>query len=165
MDMTLKYLGMAVLSAMQHSGSAPRIFLDYIGQTILAHATYVYGGTPPSRDLPRGNLAPWQARRAKEYLSANLYGDIPLASVATECNLSVSHFSHAFRRTFGRSPHRWLMERRIDAVQNLLLTSQLTLAEIASKCGFADQPALNRCFKRVLGESPGKWRKSRKGHQ
>ena len=165
MDMTLKHLGMAVLSAMQHGGPAPRIFLDYIGQTILTHATYVYGGTPPSRDLPRGNLAPWQTRRAKEFLSANLYADISLASVATECNLSVSHFAHAFRRTFGRSPHRWLMERRIDAVQNLLLTSQLTLAEVASKCGFADQPALNRCFKRVLGESPGKWRKSRKGHQ
>jgi len=97
---------MAVLSAMQHGGPAPRIFLDYIGQTILTHATYVYGGTPPSRDLPRGNLAPWQTRRAKEFLSANLYADISLASVATECNLSVSHFAHAFRRTFGRSPHR-----------------------------------------------------------
>jgi AraC family transcriptional regulator len=165
MDTTLKHLGMAVLSAMQEGGPAPKIFLDYIGQAILAHATYVYGRTSPSPGLPRGHLAPWQARRAKEFLSANLYGDVPLAAVAAECNLSLSHFAHAFRRTFGRSPHRWLMERRIDAVQNLLLTTQWTLAEVASKCGFADQPALNRCFKRVLGESPGEWRKSRKGHQ
>jgi len=164
MDTTLKHLGMAILSAIQRGEPAPKIFLDYIGHAILAHATYVYGGTPASLGLIRGHLAPWQARRAKEFLNANLYGDVSLASVAAECNLSVSHFAHAFRRTFGRPPHRWLMERRIDAVKGLLLTSRLTLAEIASKCGFADQSALNRSFKRVLGESPGEWRKSRKGH-
>jgi AraC family transcriptional regulator len=164
MDTTLKHLGMSVLSAIQRSEPEPKIFLDYIGQTILAHATYIYGGTPASPDLIRGQLAPWQVRRAKEFLNANLYGDVSLASVAAECNLSVSYFAHAFRRTFGRPPHRWLMERRIDAVKNLLLTSRLTLAEVASKCGFADQSALNRSFKRVLGESPGEWRRSRKGH-
>src|SRR5580693_3513008 len=95
MDTTLKHLGMAVLSALQDRGPAPKIFLDYIGQAILAHATYVYGGTQPSPGLRRGHLAPWQARRAKEFLSANLYGDVPLAAVAAECNLSLSHFAHA----------------------------------------------------------------------
>jgi AraC family transcriptional regulator len=166
MDATLKYLGLAVLSAMQRGDPPPKIFLDCIGQTILAHATGVYGGVQASSALMLpGQLAPWQARRAKEFLSANLYGDVPLASVAAECNLSVSHFAHAFRRTFGRPPHRWLMERRIDAVKNLLLTSHLSLAEVANKCGFADQSALNRSFKHILGESPGQWRRSRNGHQ
>ncbi|WP_158749489.1 AraC family transcriptional regulator [Acidobacterium sp. S8] len=163
-DATLKHLGMAVLSAIQRNEPTPKIFLDYIGQTILAHATSIYGATPAAPGPIRGQLVPWQSRRAMEFLDANLYGDVSLASVAAECNLSVSHFAHAFRRTFGRPPHRWLMERRIDAVKNLLLTSRLTLAEVASKCGFADQSALNRSFKRVLGESPGEWRRSRKGH-
>jgi len=164
MDISLKHLGMTVLSSLERSRPAPKIFLDYIGQAILAHATQVYGGTIGSPSPVRGQLAPWQARRAKEFLNANLSGDVSLASVAAECNLSVSHFAHAFRRTFGRPPHRWLMERRIDAVKHLLLTSRLTLAEIAAECGFADQSALTRSFKRVLRESPGAWRKCRKGH-
>jgi AraC family transcriptional regulator len=163
MDTILKHLGMTVLSAIQRSRPAPKIFLDHIGQTILAHASHAYGGTASS-GLIQGHLAPWQARRAREFLNANLDGDISLASVAAECNLSVSHFAHAFRRTFGRPPHRWLMERRVDAVKSLLLTTRLTLAEVANKCGFADQSALSRSFKRVLGESPGEWRRSRKGH-
>jgi len=164
MDATLKHLGMVLLSAMQRGGPASKIFLDSIGQTILAHASGVYGRVQATSGLIPGHLAPWQARRATEFLSANLYGDVPLASVAAECNLSTSHFAHAFRRTFGRPPHRWLMERRIDTVKNLLLTSRFSLAEIASKCSFADQSALNRSFKRILGQSPGLWRRSRKGH-
>src|ERR1700685_3012750 len=164
MDASLKHLGMTVLSSLQRSQPAPKIFLDYIGQAILAHAACVYGGNIGSPDPVRGQLAPWQARRAKEFLNANLSADVSLASVAAACDLSVSHFAHAFRRTFGRPPHCWLMERRIDAVKHLLLTSRLTLAEIATECGFADQSALNRSFKRVLGESPGEWRKSRNGH-
>jgi AraC-like DNA-binding protein len=164
MDATLKHLAMTVLTAIQRSKAAPKLFLDYICQTILAHAAYVYGETRASPNPTRGHLAPWQARRAKEFLIANLHGDLSLASVAVECNLSVSHFAHAFRRTFGRPPHRWLLERRINAVKNLLLTSRLPLAEVASQCGFADQSALSRSFRRVLGESPGEWRRSRKGH-
>jgi AraC-like DNA-binding protein len=164
MDTTLKHLGMTVLSAIQRPKPAPKLFLDYIGQSILGHASYAYGGLPASPSLIRGHLAPWQARRAKEFLGAKLYGDVSLASVAAECNLSVSYFAHAFRRTFGRPPHRWLLEHRIDAVKNLLQTSRLSLAEVASQCGFADQSALSRSFKRILGESPGEWRRSRKGH-
>jgi AraC family transcriptional regulator len=163
-DTSLKHLGMTVLSSIQRGRPAPKLFLDYVGQAILAHAVGVYGGAIGSSSPVRGQLAPWQVRRAKDFLNANLRGDVSLDSIAAECNLSVSHFAHAFRRTFGRPPHRWLMDRRLDAVKHLLLNSRLTLAEIASDCGFADQSALNRSFKRVLGESPGEWRRSRKGH-
>ena len=60
----------------------------------------------------RGTLAPWQERRAKELLRANLQG-VPLKEVARECGLSVAHFSRAFRRTVGVAPHNWLIEQRI----------------------------------------------------
>jgi AraC family transcriptional regulator len=67
MDTTLKHLGMTVLSAIQCHKPAPKLFLDYIGQSILGHATCVYGGIPASPSLTRGHLAPWQARRAKDF--------------------------------------------------------------------------------------------------
>jgi AraC family transcriptional regulator len=162
MDVTLRHLGVSVLTAVQQHQPAPKIFLDHIGNAILAHATHAYGGARPGS--ARGQLAPWQVRRAKELLDASPHGNLSLATIAGQCNLSVSHFSHAFRRTFGRPPHRWLLERRLEVVKNLLLTSRMTLAEIATKCGFADQPALNRSFKRIVGESPGEWRRSRKGY-
>jgi AraC-like DNA-binding protein len=164
MDTTLRHLGMTILSAIQQSKAVPRLVLDCLGQVVLAHATHNYGELRVAAEFARVRLAPWQARRTKEYLIANLSRDISLASMASQCGLSVSHFSRAFRQSFGVPPHRWLMGQRLDAVKSLLLHSRLTLAEIAGKCGFVDQPALNRSFKRVVGQSPGVWRRSKKGH-
>ncbi len=164
MDMVLKHLGLTVLSAMQKSEPPPKLFLDYVGLATLTHAVHVYGGVAPTASLDKKTLAPWQARRAKDILMANLEGNITVSALAEECSLSTSHFTRAFRRTFGRPPHRWLVEQRIEQVKNLLLNSQTSLAEIALLSGYPDQSALSRAFTRVVGQSPGEWRKSRKSY-
>ena len=107
----------------------------------------------------RGGLAPWQVRRAKEILSANLDGGVPLKEVARECRLSVSHFSRAFRRTMGVAPHHWLLTHRIEVAKEKLRDSRLSLSDVALACGFADQSHLTRVFTRMVGVSPGAWRR------
>jgi AraC family transcriptional regulator len=164
MDPTLKHLGLTLLAAMEQPSLSSKLFFDYLGQAVLAHAAVCYGGLKSVAAPPRGALAPWQVRRATEFLRTHLSGDVSLASVAAECKLSVSHFARAFRETFGQPPHRWLIERRVEAAKNLLLHTHLTLSEIAGECGFADQSAMSRSFARATGESPGAWRRRRKGH-
>jgi AraC family transcriptional regulator len=149
MDMVLKHLGITVLAAMQRSEPPPILFLDYVGLAVLTHAAHVYGGVRSSFEQSK-YLAPWQARRAKEILMANLKGSISVAALAEECGLSTSHFARAFRRPFNNPPHRWLVERRIDEAKRLLLNSRMSLSEIALLCGYPAQPAFNR----VMGESP-----------
>jgi AraC family transcriptional regulator len=105
----------------------------------------------------RGGLAPWQERRAKEILRANLRG-MPLKEVARACDLSVSYFSHAFRRTLGVAPHNWLIEQRIVLSKEKLRDDQLSLTDVTAECGFSDQSHLTRHFKRIVGVSPGTWR-------
>jgi AraC-like DNA-binding protein len=89
-----------------------------------------------------------------------LDGNIGLSDLARECGLSVSHFVQAFRRTFGMSPYRWLIERRIDRAKTLLSTGDLPIADIAVQSGFSDEAAFTRAFGRIVGESPGRWRGS-----
>jgi AraC-like DNA-binding protein len=101
-------------------------------------------------------------RRATEFLEANLQGNISLDSVAAECELSVSHFARSFQKTFGQPPYRWLIKRRVEMAKTYLTHSDLPLADIALRCGFADQSALNKSFRRFLKRSPGKWRRERK---
>ena len=85
---------------------------------------------------------------------------VTLAYLAGECHLSVAHFARAFKRTTGQTPHRWLLERRVEHAKRILVTSALPLAEIAAACGFADQSHLTRVFSQIVGAGPGAWRRT-----
>jgi AraC family transcriptional regulator len=161
-DETLHSLGLALLPALRNPQSSSQLFVDQIGLGILAHAAHRYGRVLAKKTSIRGGLAPWQIRRATEFLEANLQANTSLYSVAAECELSVSHFARAFRKTFGQPPYHWLIERRVDMAKTYLLHSDLPLADIALRCGFADQSALNKSFRRLLKQSPGEWRNSKK---
>ena len=117
----------------------------------------------PARDDPgaqRGGLASWQERRAIAYMEERLDQSFPVADVAEACGLSVNHFSRAFRRSIGKPPHRWLLDRRIRRAQDMLRINHLSLADIALACGFAEQSHFTRVFTRTVGMPPGAWRRS-----
>jgi AraC-like DNA-binding protein len=124
------------------------------------HFVHSYGGVSVSAPRFRGGLSPWQMRRATEFLEAHLHGNISLQQVAEACELSVSHFARAFKTTFRKPPHHWLVERRVARARDLMVNSRLPLVDIAAQCGFADQSGLNRSFKRIHGLAPGTWRRS-----
>jgi AraC-like DNA-binding protein len=134
--------------------------LDQFSLIFGAHVLRTYGGLPPLKSRMGGGLAPWQARRVAEMIRQRLDGDIHLADLAGECGLSVSHFTRAFRKSFGMSPYRWLLERRIDRAKSLLATGGLSLADIALQAGFSDQTAFTRAFGRIVGDSPARWRRA-----
>lgn len=103
-----------------------------------------------------GGLTTWQERLAKELIETSLASGISLSTLASACGLGVSQFAHAFRRSTGKSPYRWLMQRRIDRTCDMLKTSA-PLSEIALACGFADQSHMTRVFKRAMGVTPRSW--------
>src|ERR1700751_6138247 len=112
----------------------------------MARLPKTHARLPPLGVKKRGGLAPWQVSRAAEMIRKNLDGNIHLSDMARECGLSVSHFTRAFRKSFGRSPYRWLLERRIDRAKALLITSQLPISDIAIRSGFSDQASFTRAF-------------------
>jgi AraC family transcriptional regulator len=139
-----------------------RLFMDHAMLAVGHHVAYTYGHMRPIQQPILGGLTPWQERRAKEYMSANLARDVPLASVARECGLSASHFRKAFRKSVGMPPHRWLMQQRISLAKSLMRQGQMTLAQIGLACGFCDQSHFTQCFSAWTGFSPGIWRRSTK---
>lgn len=104
-------------------------------------------------------LTRWQERRAKEFLQANLTENPSIADAAKECGLSASHFTKAFKRATGETPHRWRLSLRAARAKEMLLDGSLTIAQIAAECGFADQSHLTRAFSRLSGTTPGLWRR------
>jgi AraC family transcriptional regulator len=158
-DPVVHHLGQTLLVSLERPHHAAKIFLDHVLQALHCHFVFSYGGVRVSAPQFQGGLSSQQIRRATELLEAHLDGNIALQQVAEACELSVSHFARAFKQTFRRPPYQWLIERRVDRARNLMMTSRLALADIAIQCGFADQSALNRSFKRIHGVTPGTWRR------
>jgi AraC family transcriptional regulator len=150
----------ALAGAMARPGDGSAMFCEHIALAFFAHIVRVYGGLPITR-FARGGLAPWQLRRACEYIDANLGADPSISEVAQQCGLSGSYFSRAFKRDSGFSPHQWLMRRRVERAKELLREPGLELAEIAQICGFVDQSHFARVFSKSEGWSPGRWRRLR----
>lgn len=116
---------------------------------------------PPSiqSDLIGGGLSRWLAKRALAYMEEHLGSKIEVGRVAEHLSLSESHFSRAFKLSMGSSPMAYVSIRRVERAQLLMTSTGQQLTEIALTCGFADQSHFNRCFRRRIGISPGKWRR------
>jgi len=160
-DVTISSLGSLLLPALRHPDQANRLFVDHVLVAFGVHIAQTYGGMRPVSLPVRGGLAPWQERRAKEMIAANL-GGVPLKELARECRVSSAHFSRAFRCSVGMAPHNWLIEQRIVLSKEKLRDDRLSLTDVAAECGFCDQAHFTRYFTRIVGVTPGAWRRALK---
>jgi AraC family transcriptional regulator len=158
-DETIRNLGLSLLPAVRAPDQTSRLFTDHLMLGLGAHVAQTYGGMQTHPKPIQGGLAPWQEKRAKDMLAADLTGAAPLHEVALACGLSVSHFSRAFRRSTGSAPHAWLLHVRIEAAKTMLRQHEAPLSSVALASGFADQSHFTRVFTRRVGLSPGVWRK------
>jgi len=109
----------------------------------------------------KGGLTAWQINRVNTHIDNHLDATIHVKDLATLTRLTQSHFCRTFKESCGDSPHRYLMRRRVEHAQRLMLTTTTPLCQIAAACGLADQPHFNRIFRKFVGESPGSWRRAR----
>jgi AraC-like DNA-binding protein len=161
-DATISGLGSLLLPALSHPDQANPLFVDHVLLAVGVHVAQTYGGMRPMSRPARGGLAPWQERRAREFLLTNIKRGVELKDVAGECGLSVGHFSHAFRRTLGVAPHKWLIEQRVVLSKEKLRDGRQSLTDVAAECGFSDQSHLTRVFRQTVGVTPGAWRRALK---
>ena len=158
-DLVMFGLAQTLAGAMEQPGDGTAMFSDCIAVAFFAHVVRAYGGVSAGGRNIRGCLAPWQLRRACDFIIANLGSDPSMAEVANECRLSSSYFARAFKQTTGVPPFRWLTAQRVVRAKELLQDPWRELADIAQLCGFVDQSHFTRVFSKSEGHSPGRWRR------
>lgn len=109
------------------------------------------------RDTPR-----WHGRFAQVVAHIHThYGEnLDVKRLAKLAGVSQSQFERRFNRIFGSTPYEYLLRVRIAAARTLLETTDRTIADIACETGFYDHSHFTRTFKRIIGVSPGHYRKS-----
>lgn len=130
-------------------------FVEHVASAIVVHLIENYGRAQVSS--PKGGLTVAQLKRAKALLG-DFHGRLSIERIAATCELSSSHFSRAFQRSTGLSPHRWQMNARVEHAKEILRAGRSSLTEVAASCGFADQSHFSRVFRNIAGTSPKTFR-------
>jgi AraC-like DNA-binding protein len=97
-----------------------------------------------------------------EYIEANLDAPLERENLAKLSYLSVSRFAVLFRTVLGVSPADYVREVKLQRAQSLLLSTTLTVVEIAKQCGVKSEFHFSRLFKTRFGSSPTLYRAQRK---
>ncbi|MDH7785463.1 AraC family transcriptional regulator [Ochrobactrum sp. 19YEA23] len=158
-DAVIRHLLSSMRPALARPAETSELFVDFVAMALSVHLSNTYGNVA---QLPRqwgGGLPPWQERLATQMIDANIDGNVTLGELAKVCGLSKRHFTRAFRQSMGMPPHQWLQHRRIDKAKQMLTRPEVSISTIALECGFADQSHLTRIFTRLIGRSPGEWRR------
>lgn len=112
------------------------------------------------RPVPsRGGLSSVALRMIREYVERELATSIQLHDMAAMTGLSHCHFARAFKQSTGQSPHRYVMQRRIERAVDLIRNTDRPLSRIALEAGFCDQSHLSRLVVRATGQTPRELRR------
>jgi AraC family transcriptional regulator len=105
-------------------------------------------------------LQPWQSRRVHDYIGAHITGPVRVKDLCALIQRSEAYFSRCFKRTFGESPHVFVIRRRLDFAAHYMLHTDASLSDIALRCGFSDQAHFCKQFRRAVGQTPAAWRRA-----
>ena len=98
--------------------------------------------------------------RIKEYIDAHYLEDLKLADIAEALHINLYYLSHTFKDLTGSSPMQYIIRRRIEEAQTLLLTTNMTITDIAMQCGYNNSDYFQSVFSNIVGMPPGKYRKA-----
>jgi len=158
-DPALERLGQALAVSQSDDAALGKVFTDSVSLAIVSRVIARYFTLAERRQTREASALPsWRLSRVIEYVDAHLSEPIGLADMAGSAGLTRMHFASQFRRATGTRPHEYLLRRRIEHAQHLLLASKHNVLDVALSCGFRSQAHFTTVFKRLVGETPYCWR-------
>jgi AraC family transcriptional regulator len=159
-DAALWSTALKLIRLAERTGPDARLYGDALATVLSVELSRLERGAPPPEEPLRGGLAPWQQRAVREYIEEHLAREISLDDLAALARLSATHFSRAFKQSFGMPPHRWQTERRIEQAKLLLaLPEGGDIRAVALASGFTYPANFATAFRRISGTTPRDYRR------
>ncbi len=108
----------------------------------------------PASDYPGKHNHHVVIEQAIRYIRENLSSELSLALLAEQASFSPIYFHNLFKTSTGQTTHEYIQQQRIKKASHLLVTTNMTLAQICYECGFSSQSYFNYVFKRSTGCTP-----------
>jgi AraC family transcriptional regulator len=162
LDPMLEQLAIALTTALRDGTSEDGLYIDTLSQMLAVHLARNHSSqSRPGRMPPVQAIAGWRMRRVIEYIEENLDGDLSLEAMAAEVDISPIYLARAFKAAVGQSPHRYVLQRRVERAKELLRNTELPVVDVALSSGFSSQSHLSYWFQRYVGVPPAAYRQHR----
>ena len=156
-DRPLQYMIRALLEIGEEKIGVGHMIVESISLAIAARCVLLNSKKPEKKAVV-GPLSKWRLRLVTEYVDAYLFEPIYLQDLAQIAGLTRMHFSRQFRLATGETPNAYVIRRKIEHAQQLLIDGSLCIADISAMLGFRSQSYFTMLFKRIIGETPARWR-------
>jgi AraC family transcriptional regulator len=148
-----------LFAELERGDAQTRLYVDSLAHALAVRFLFL-GEKGYARSYGPATLNPRAMSRVEELIESHLGADLTLQELATAAGYSRSHFLRSFRATTGVTPHRYLLNRRIEHARRLLAEGDTDIAEVAYRCGFSSQAHLTTAFRRQYGLTPAEYRRS-----
>ena len=101
------------------------------------------------------------ALQAYEYINEKLSSDCSLSRIAKAVNVSPNYLQTVFTKSFGISPYKYALIKRIEKAKNMIAVGDKNMSQISLELGFCSQSHFNSLFKKITGQSPLNYRNDR----
>jgi len=137
----------------KNSGTADSEYMRCIGRALVMHVVRTGRSRTKTKALPT-----WRLKLVVDHIQLNIEECITLASLAQVAGLSRMQFAAQFRAATGSGPLEYLLHARIEHAKQAMTSSAMPLAEVALAAGFRSQAHFSTVFKRIVNETPARWR-------
>jgi AraC family transcriptional regulator len=157
-DPLVHQLALALVTELRDGGEVGRLFVDSIAATLMAHLVRTYSNRA-RRPVPRASVLAGRALRdVLAHIDQHLGEDLRLAVLAEVAGVDRWRLARSFKAATGSTPHRFVLERRLERARELLGARGPAIAEIAYRTGFSSQSHLTTAFRQRYGVTPMAYR-------
>lgn len=150
-----------LISAQRNTSHLSRLSCDHLALALAAHLVAQYNQPIAAPKAKQGQVPSnyFRMHSALSYMEEHLSEDLKLSQIAAYAGMSASHFAREFAASFGQTPHRYLLQRRLETAREKLMNTQLPVTDLAMDLGFHDASHLSRAFTQQFGMSPSAFRR------
>ncbi len=160
-DLTLQSIALEIQKMLASPERSDAIHAETLSRTLASCLVRRHAAGRRPAPQPRGGLSSRQLGRALAYIEESLDETVSLSAIASAAGLNAGQFGREFKKNMNLTPHEYVVKARVDRARFLLLSTELSLAEIALRCGFSHQQHMTRIVHRVVGLTPGALRRNR----
>jgi YesN/AraC family two-component response regulator len=112
----------------------------------------------PEEDTLSTSTGHYRLQPTLDYIEEHLDQGITVEFLAGAIGMSTAYFCRFFQKEMGCSPYQFIIQQRVERAKAILLERELSISEVALRCGFSSHSQLNHHFRNLLGITPKEYR-------